>query len=193
MGILFMKYLIKVKNFSKKYRVEEVIIEEILISKRITLIQGKNGCGKSTILKAIAGLVSYEGVIEVNGKVSYMSEFPSFPVDLSVKEFIGSLYKISTSKTSLEEVKNLYEIFKLDNKTDLLLSSLSKGMKAKVNLVQSLMEKADIYLLDEPISGLDNDGVKCLIKYLKNSMKSFVISTHLIDDFNKIHDEVIEL
>lgn len=188
-----MKFLIKVNNFHKKYRFEEVVITEINISKKITLIQGKNGCGKSTLLKAIAGLISYEGIIEVRGKISYMSEFPSFPIDLSVNEFIGSLNKISKTKTDEVEIDNLYKLFKLNGKTNLLLSSLSKGMKAKVNLVQVLMEKADIYLLDEPINGLDKDGVICLMNYLKKSYKSFVISTHLVEDFSNVYDEIIQL
>ena len=188
-----MSYLIKVSNFIKKYRVEEVIIDNLTITKRITVIQGKNGSGKSTILKAIGGLIKYEGNIEVVGNVSYMSEFPSFPVDLSVEEFIFSLCEISKSEIDKDNVEELFRLFNLSDKTKLLLSSLSKGMKAKVNLVQALMEQVDIYLLDEPISGLDKDGVLCLIKYLKNSNKCFVISTHLLEDFKDVYDEVIYL
>ena len=66
-------------------------------------------------------------------------------------------------------------------------------MKAKVNLVQVLVEKADVYLLDEPINGLDKDGVKCLINYLKQSDKNFLISTHLIDDFKSLKCGVIHI
>lgn len=188
-----MKFLIKVNDFYKKYKVEEVRVDKLLITKRITILQGKNGCGKSTILKALAGLISFKGIVEQTGKVSYMSEFPSFPVDLSVNDFINGLNKISIPEICEKEINNLYSLFNLLDKTELLLSSLSKGMKAKVNLVQSLMCKADIYLLDEPLSGLDQEGVRCLMSYLKNSKNNYVISTHLLEDFDNIYDEVIRI
>ncbi len=188
-----MKYLIRVTNFIKKYRNEEVIIKNFIINERITLLVGKNGSGKSTILRAIGNFIKYEGIIEVNGKVSYMSEFPSFPNDLTVNDFIYSLRNISKLEVDNKEVDNLLKLFKLERKRDELLLNLSKGMKAKVNLIQCLIEEADIYLLDEPISGLDKDGVKCLIKYINKSDKYYVISTHLIKDFNEIRSEVISL
>ena len=130
-------------------------------------IIGANGSGKSTLLRAIGGFIKYGGNIQISGKVVYMSEFASFPTDLTVKDFIYSLNKVSKNKITEIEIENLFKIFNLSNKTSHLLSSLSKGMKAKINLVQVLIEKADIYLLDEPINGLDKDGVKCLINYLK--------------------------
>lgn len=188
-----MKYLIKVSNFIKKYKVKEVVIKDLIITKKVTLLVGENGSGKSTILKAIGGFICYEGNIEVNGKISYMSEFPHFPTGITVKEFINSLKMISTDRLSNKEIENLYRLFNLEDKLELLLSSLSKGMKAKVNLIQCLMENVNIYILDEPLSGLDKDGVKCLIKYIKNSGKSYIISTHLSKDFKDISEEVIQL
>ena len=188
-----MKYLIKISNFSKLYKIEEVIIRDILITNRITLLLGKNGSGKSTILRAIGGFIRYKGNIQISGKVVYMSEFTCFPTDITVKDFIYSLNKVSMNKTTEIEIENLFKLFNLSNKTSHLISSLSKGMKAKLNLVQVLIEKSDIYLLDEPINGLDKDGVKCLINYLEKSDKNFIISTHLIDDFKNLKSEVIYL
>ncbi len=188
-----MKSLIEVTNFIKDYQFEEVMIKDLIIKNRITLLLGKNGSGKSTLLKAIGGLIKYRGNININGKAVYMSEFTSFPVDLTVNEFIYSLNDISSNKIEEKEIKNLFNLFDLGNKTNNLLSSLSKGMKAKVNLVQVLIEEASIYLLDEPINGLDKSGVKCLVNYLEKSDKVFVISTHLIDDFKNLNYEVIEL
>ncbi len=188
-----MKYQIKVSKFRKKYKNKEVVIKDILITKRITLLLGKNGSGKSTLLKAIGGLIKYEGSISVIGKVAYMSEFNSFPHDLKLIDFINSLNSVSKHSISDIEIKKLFKMFNLYSKKDELLSSLSKGMKAKVNLVQILIDKSDIYLLDEPINGLDKEGVKCLIDYLEKSDKCFVISTHLVDDFKNLKSEIIAL
>ena len=188
-----MKYLIKMLNFSKKYQNEVVSINDIFITNRITLLLGKNGSGKSTLLKAIGGLIKYEGSIDLIGKVSYMSEITSFPDDLTVSEFIYSLSNLSKASVHEKEIEYLFNNFNMMNKKNELLSSLSKGMKAKVNLIQVLIEQSDIYLLDEPINGLDKDGIVCLINYLAKSENAFIISTHIIDDFKKLKSEVIKI
>lgn len=188
-----MKNLIEISNFCKKYQNDEIVMKDIIINNKITLLIGKNGSGKSTLLKAIGGLIKYCGTIKTTGKITYMSEFTSFPPDLTIKEFVFSLNNISKHKKSEEELLLLIKIFNLNTKINALLSSLSKGMKAKLNLVQVLMENSDIYLLDEPINGLDSDGVNCLINFIVNSNKCFVISTHLIDDFKTLKSEVIKL
>lgn len=190
---MYMKYIIKITNFKKKYRLEEVKIKDFIIKHKISLLVGKNGSGKSTILRSISGLINYEGDIDIAGKVSYMSEFPYFPIDLTVYQFINSLKRISRRCLPENEITKMLETFNLFDKQDLLLSSLSKGMKAKVNLIQCLMEEVDIYLLDEPMSGLDKEGVQSLINYIKDSSKNYIISTHLVDDFKELSYEVIDL
>ena len=188
-----MKYLIKVSNFSKNYKVKEVVTKDFIITKNVTLIIGENGSGKSTIIKAICGFINYEGNIDINGKISYMSESPIFPVGITVNEFITRLKHISINSLNDQLIKNLFKTFKIEDKLDTLISSLSKGMKAKLNLIQCLMENVDIYILDEPLSGLDKEGVYHLINYIKSSNKSYIISTHLLKDFEHISDEVIIL
>lgn len=188
-----MKYPIKISNFEKHYQNEQVKIKDLLITNRITILQGKNGSGKSTLLKAVGGFITYDGNISTKGKIVYMSESTSFPNDLKLVDFIDTLNRVSQSKKSKEEIEYLFKIFNLSTKKESKLSSLSKGMKAKVNLLQVLLEKADIYLLDEPINGLDKEGVTCLINYLKKSDKSFIISSHLIEDFSDLKSELIHL
>lgn len=191
--IMFMNSVIRVENFVKRYQKETVIIEKIMIVKRVNLIVGKNGSGKSTLLKAIAGLIKYEGNIDNIHKVSYMSESPVFPADLTVIEFLKTLNNISKTKVSYDEIENLLTLFHLSGKQDELLGNLSKGMKAKVNLIQTLLEKSTIYLLDEPLSGLDKASVLALVEYIEKSDCYFLISTHLSNDFSNIYDEVFYL
>jgi len=72
------------------------------------LLVGVNGSGKSTLLKAIAGLIKYEGIIENNLKVSYMSEHPVFPTDLTVIEFLRTLNNISKTRVCSYSIINAW-------------------------------------------------------------------------------------
>jgi len=188
-----MNSLISVKDFRKKYRKHIVLINDLTINKRVNLLVGKNGSGKSTLLKGISQLISYDGEIIVNGKTCFMSEEINYPNDLFLIEFLIQLNRISKNPINPNKIDDLLVNFDLFNKKNKKLNSLSKGMKAKVNIVQCLMESADIYLLDEPLSGLDKKGVSCLISYIKESTNKFVISTHLATDFSEISNEVFYL
>jgi len=191
--MISMKKKIEVTNYKKIYQNKTVIIDDIVIDKRVNLLIGKNGCGKSTLLKSIANLISYEGNIKIDSKTCYMSETVSYPEDISLFDFIDNLNKISKNNSLNEEINYLLNLFHLEKKLHNKINTFSKGMKVKVNIIQCLMEKADIYLLDEPLSGLDKKGVACLIEYIKKSSKMFVISTHLNNDFKEICDEVFYL
>lgn len=192
-GISIMNSLIEVINFSKQYRNHIVKIGDITITKRVNLLVGKNGSGKSTLLKAIANVIKYDGKIIYNKKTSFMSEKVVYPLDLDINNFLINLNNISSSPVNSEKINKLLCDFDLLDKKKEFLHNLSKGMKAKVNLVQCLMEQADIYLIDEPLSGLDTDGVKQLIKYVEKSSFSFLISTHLIDEYSSISEEIFYL
>ena len=185
------QFLVQINDFFKKYKRVIISIERLEISTGITLLIGENGSGKSTILKAISGLIQYEGEIISDCKVSYMSEFSSFPYDVSVFDFLSIINKLH--RGNHEKMMELLLFFTLDDKLLEPLSSLSKGMKAKVNLIQCLMYDADLYLLDEPFSGLDQDSVEKLLEYVKNSEKSFLISSHYIGVFQKLGGNVVNL
>lgn len=188
-----MNMIIEVSNFKKQYHNHLVELKDIVITKRVNILVGKNGSGKSTMLNAIAKLISYEGKVFCNQKICIMSETVSYPKDIELDTFLKHLNCISRNKLSESDIIDLLVSFNLKDKMKEKLNNLSKGMRAKVNIVQCLMEKADVYLLDEPLSGLDKDGVKCLLNYIDKSDKIFIISTHLEEDFNNICDEVFYL
>ena len=188
-----MSSVISVKQFSKQYKKHLVKLADLTITRRVNLLVGENGSGKSTLLKAIAKLINYDGEIICNKKLCFMSETTTYPLDLELEIFLSYLNNISDSPLNNKELDSLLKSFNLFEKRKELINGLSKGMKAKVNIIQCLMEKAEIYLLDEPLSGLDKAGIKQLLKYIENSNDYFLISTHLPSDFDKLKNEIYYL
>ncbi|MFK5883324.1 MAG: ATP-binding cassette domain-containing protein [Candidatus Izemoplasma sp.] len=183
---------LQINSFEKVYKNHVVKIDDLVIKSRVTYLIGSNGTGKSTLLKAIAGLVSYHGVITNGDSVCYLAENPSYPGAMTVNNFLNSLIKIDNGN-SLDNVGELITMFNLEDKLDKVIASLSKGMLQKLNITQCLMQRKDIYLLDEPFSGLDKESVKKLMSYFEKSSSSFLISTHQLILNNKQGIEVISL
>ncbi len=184
------EYTIEINNFSKSYKNKDIKLVNIIINKKVTMLIGENGSGKSTLIKAILGLISYEGEIICPYKPSFMPEFPHFPEDITCNNFLFNLGQIHKND---HDYLSLCKEFSILDKIDCKISTLSKGMKSKLNLVQCLAMKADVYILDEPLSGLDKESVKKLVSYIRNSEKSYIISSHIKTAFNKLNKDVIEL
>lgn len=180
-------YLIEVNNFYKTYDKVEIVLEDIFIGDKVTLIVGSNGSGKSTLFKAILGLINYNGTIKRNGTISYMPEKHVFPKGITVNEFLSGLSLIDCNNNYLD----LLLEFGLELKITEKISRLSKGMQAKLNLIQCLMKESDLYILDEPFSGLDNESIEKLIKYIDKSTKCFLISSHIEGVFKELQKQVI--
>ena len=183
--------LIEINNFIKKYENCKIMIDKAIIKDKVTLIVGENGSGKSTLFKAINNLINFQGEISINIRISYMPEFPKYPIDVTVNQFLTGLLKIQKNKTiSFLELLNYFDLIE---KIEENISDLSKGMQAKLNLIQCLMIPAELYILDEPLSGLDYDSCEKLINYINKEDKSFLISSHLEDAFSSLHKQVIYL
>lgn len=168
---------------------------------RIVGLLGTNGSGKTTLIKIINELlVPSSGEILINGVkpcieskkiISYLPERTYLPEDKKVIEIIkyfGDFYKDFNKERA---VKLLNE---LDINKESKLKQLSKGTREKVQLVLVMSRDADLYVLDEPIGGVDpvaRDRILDLI--LKNFKEgaSILISTHLISDIERILDDVI--
>jgi len=176
---------ILIKDFSKRYDKQLVEIKELDLMGKVVIIKGVNGSGKSTILKAISNVIKYQGTINCEESVSYMSEVISLPKGIILKDFLKIF--IRNEQERMESVKLIHN-FKLENKLQSDLSDLSKGMTMKVNLIISLMIDKELYVLDEPLSGLDKEGIIELKKHIKNSKKSFLISSHITHEFSSLAD-----
>lgn len=195
--------LLKCINLCKNYgQIKALDNVNLTIRKgRIVGLLGTNGSGKTTLIKIINELlVPSSGEILINGNkpgveskkiISYLPERTYLPDDKKVKEIINyfeDFYKDFNKERALKLLK------KLDISEESKLKQLSKGTREKVQLVLVMSRDADLYVLDEPIGGVDpvaRDKILDLI--LKNFKEgaSILISTHLIADIERILDDVI--
>jgi len=167
---------------------------------------GPNGAGKSTTIKCLMGLIRpTTGTATIMGKniassdarktVGYLPENPAFYDYLSAEEylrFVGSIFKmpVDLMKKRIEENMKLLELWDARKR---LMRSYSKGMVQRVGLAQVLIHNPEVYILDEPMSGLDPLGralVKEIITGLKKQGKCVFFSTHITDDVEKVCDRV---
>lgn len=198
--------MLGIKNLRKKYGKEEVVksISFEVKEAEIAVLLGPNGAGKSTTIKSIAGLLRYDGKIQICGKdnksveakrcFGYVPEVPSMFDLLTVYEhieYIAAAYGIKEHKEKAEE---LLERFDLADKRDKLGKELSKGMMQKVSICCALIIEPKVILFDEPLVGLDPKAIKEVKKAfveLKEKGCSVLISTHIIDSVDELWDRVL--
>lgn len=167
---------------------------------------GPNGAGKSTTIKCLVGLLkSSSGSATIMGKsisaadarktVGYLPENPAFYDYLSAEEylhFVGRVFQMPETQLAqrTEEMLKLLELWDARKRQ---MRGYSKGMVQRVGLAQTLIHDPDVYILDEPMSGLDPIGralVKDIILDLKKRGKCVFFSTHITDDVEKVCDRV---
>ncbi|KXY08162.1 ABC transporter ATP-binding protein [Bacillus sp. FSL K6-0067] len=200
-----MTELLKIENLWKRYGLKAVIRElniEITVGKIVGLV-GDNGSGKTTLLKMIAGLQHpSEGSITIASKkvgletkeiVSFMSDKPVFDDWMTVKDsifFYRDFYKDFAIQKAVDTVAE----FKIPLEEK--ITALSKGMVEKLQIILTFSRKAKLYVLDEPLGGIDlisREHVLELILQFYREDCTILISTHLINEVENIFDEVIFL
>ncbi len=168
---------------------------------RVIGLLGPNGSGKTTLIKLANGLLTpTSGEILINGekpgvnskkRVSYLSDKRYLAPWMSVKQlmdFFGDFYEGFNREKAMEMLERLG----LDEKQK--IKQMSKGTVEKVQLILVMSREADLYLLDEPIGGVDpatRDYILDTIIKNYNPTASVIISTHLISDVEQILDDVI--
>lgn len=195
--------LAEFKNVNKSYG-KKIALDDVSFSikkGKIVGLLGPNGSGKTTIIKLINDLlVEDNGSILIEGnkpgidtkkKVSYLPERTYLNMNVKVIDF-------------LKYFEDFYDDFDINKATELLkklsidendkLKTMSKGTKEKVQLILVMSRKADLYVLDEPIGGVDPAGRDYILETILtnfNEDSSLLISTHLISDIENILDDVI--
>ena len=195
--------LLEIKKLNKSFDNKEILKNINLKIKhgRIIGLLGKNGAGKTTIIKLINDLLTpTSGEILVNGKkigvetkkiISYLPERTYLNKQMKVSEVL-SFFNDFYDNFDIEKAKKL--LIDLDLDINQNLSKMSKGMQEKVQLVLVMSRNADLYILDEPLGGVDpatRDYILDTILSNFSENASVIISTHLISDIERILDEVI--
>jgi len=197
MELLECKHLCK--SFDNKQILKDINLK-IPRGKIIGLL-GKNGTGKSTLIKLINDLLTpTSGEVLINGKkpsvaskeiISYLPERTYLDKEMNVKQVIKYFEEFYKNFDSQKAIKLLKD---LDLDIESKISKMSKGMQEKLQLILVMSRKAELYVLDEPLGGVDpatRDYILDTILSNFNEGASVIISTHLIADIERILDEVI--
>ena len=195
--------LVKCIDVNKKFGDKHILknINLTIPKGKIIGLLGKNGTGKSTLIKLINDLLTpTSGEILVNGEkvgvnskkiISYLPERTYLDKSMTVNnviKYFEDFYDNFDSKKAIKLLKDL------DLDVNQKLSKMSKGMQEKVQLVLVMSREAELYILDEPLGGVDpatRDYILDTILTNFNEGASVIISTHLISDIERILDEVI--
>lgn len=195
--------LLEIKNLYKNYGEKQVLNNITLTVPRGKIIGllGKNGTGKTTLIKLINGLLTpTEGEIIFEGKkigpqsklnIAYLPERTYLDKSMTINETL-KFFKEFYSNFDIDKAKDLLKKLDLDENQKII--KMSKGMQEKVQLVLVMSRKADLYILDEPLGGVDpatRDYILDTILTNFHEGASIIISTHLISDIERILDEVI--
>lgn len=200
---------IEIRNLNKFYQngfKKHQVLKDFnakLDCNRCNFLIGPNGTGKSTILKCLINLVKYQGEIiynNLNGqlKITYAPEKIVLPDYLTIKQFLFSIAKINKESIEISRflIEEYLQKFNLLEHLDKPIIKLSKGTKQKINLIQTLISDYDVYLYDEPLSGLDELSKEIFIKeiqYLRKKAKMIIISTHHLQDYRFKLKNIIDL
>lgn len=195
-----------IRGLRKKYPKVEALkgIDLTLPKGEIWGLLGPNGSGKSTLLKCLVGLVHPDG-----GEVEILGEVPSRRTksQIAFVPEIDNLYRWMTTQQVLSFTATFYDDWQEERAADLMdfmrldptkkVSSLSKGMRARLQLILALARKAPLILLDEPFSGIDPSSrdriVEGIIRQFKADEQTMLISTHAVGDTEQLFDAVVFL
>lgn len=197
--------ILKIESLTKKYFNKTALVDvNLSVEKgKIYGLLGPNGSGKTTLMKVIAQLHKQtSGQVFINGNplsyeskanISYMPTenflYDSFKVKHAVK-FYADMYKDFREDYAM----SILEEIKVD--PEFKIAKLSSGLNGKLKVALALSRNADLYMLDEPLNGVDvlsRDTIMELISRSYDENKTFIISTHLVSEIEKILDQVIFL
>ena len=199
------QFAFKVRNLTKDYN-GHVVLNNIsfdIPAGKIVGLLGPNGCGKTTLIKILTGLIhDYTGDVKVGGKrvgitskahVAYLPDATYFPGRFRTIDCIRYFADFFRDFDKLRAIQ-----FASDFGLDLnqRVKTMSKGMQEKLQLLVVMSRDADIYLLDEPLGGVDPAARSVILDIIMNNYKensTVVLSTHLVNDLEHSFDHILML
>lgn len=198
--------ILECRDLTKRYKSGVNVLDKFSIDipkGRIVGLLGPNGCGKSTLIKLISGLLQPNGgEIRVDGEpvgektremISYLPERTYFNSWMKVDELV-TYFEEFYSDFDKPRAYSLLEALDIDRGAK--LRSLSKGTKEKVQLILVMSRRAKLYLLDEPIAGVDPAAREYILSTIVSNYDpeaTIIITTHLISDVEQVLDDFIFL
>ncbi len=198
-------YAFKVRNLSKDYGGHKVLddISFDIPAGKIVGLLGPNGCGKTTLIKILAGLIhDYTGMVLVDGKrigvaskaaVALLPDSTYFPDRFRTIDCINYFADFFKDFNKVKAIEFATE-FDLD--LNQRIKAMSKGMQEKLQLLVVMSRAADIYLLDEPLGGVDPAARAVIMDIIMKNYKenaTLLLSTHLVNDLEHSFDHVLML
>lgn len=196
--------MIELKQVGKKYGSKRALNDVTLLIPRGKVIGlvGENGSGKSTLLKLMAGLLTpntgsatFDGQLitrRIAARVAYMSDTDDFYTYFTVQQLVD-FYVSQFEDFEVVKAKEILQFLNVSLHSK--IKSLSKGNRGRVKIAVTLAREADIYLLDEPFSGLDpmvrDDIAKGLIRYTDSERQTVIMSTHEIREVEPLLYDII--
>lgn len=201
--------MISIENLNKQFK-NQLVLNNINVkfsNGHIYGIIGRNGSGKTVLLKCICGFLKpTTGVISVNHKIvgkdidfpenlGFIIETPGFLLNYSGYKNLKYLASIR-EKIDSNEIKESMSLVGLDSADKKHVGKYSMGMRQRLGITQAIMEKPDILVLDEPMNALDKNGVeemRRLFLKMKSEGKLILLTSHNREDIEILCDEVYEM
>ncbi len=197
-------YILEASGLTKKFGPDTIAVSNLNLALepgKIVGLLGPNGSGKTTLIKMINGLLTpTAGTILIKGEtpsietkkvIAYLPERTYLQNHMRVCDLVDFFADFYTDFT---KEKAYVMLQSLNIKSNAKLSTLSKGTKEKVQLILVMSREADLYILDEPIAGVDPAARDYILKTIINNYNenaTILLSTHLISDIENILDEVV--
>lgn len=200
-----MENIVEIKGLTKRYDRKEALSNiDLSIEKgKVVGILGPNGSGKTTLIKLLMGLLHPNtGEIRIDGEspgvhtksvISYLPDRNALYGWMTVKDAL-QMYQDFYQDFDDKKAEDLLQFMKLDRA--MKISNMSKGMKEKLNLALVLSRRAKVYILDEPIAGVDPVARDQILDAIIDNYKedsAMIITTHLVRDMENIFDQVVFL
>ena len=199
---------IEIRNVTKVIKKTRVIdnVDITFEGGKIYGLSGKNGCGKTMLMRLISGLIyPTEGEVVIDGKIlgrdcsfpksiGLLIENPAFLEEYTAYENLRMLNGVGGNRLDKEEILSLIQSVGLDPHDSRKYYKFSLGMRQRLGIAAAIMGKPDVILLDEPINAIDEDGVseiRDLVRSLSGEDRIIIIACHDKEEMEYMADEII--